>query len=267
MVASGVDSSCAAPGRQRGQRRQPLLARHQVARRLQLGVARGERAADPKQEVDDERRRHAEGDPHPLQVQAHVLDVRVAELERPMPEEEDRRRRQRQQHQRPGPGRAQDHRRERDRHQVKEAERVHRPAREVEQPAEHQDVEHHGRTQPPASQGDPGSTQAPGDAGQQREREQAAQRPDRDRRPHGVADDHDRDQLSRQRAPAQLQQPGEVGLVLTALDRRFDHRSNSILAPRPSCRGLHRFDRPHRPTPRGSAPTSRASPPPPWWRR
>jgi hypothetical protein len=70
-------------GRHGGERRQPLLARRQPARLGQLGVALGQGDGDPAQEVDDERRRHAERDPHADHP------VVVGDLERLVGDEQD----------------------------------------------------------------------------------------------------------------------------------------------------------------------------------
>ena len=127
----------------RRQRREALLARGQPTRLLELGVARTEGARDPQEEVHDERGGHPERDPHA--DRAGIVGDREREVRFEQAAEAD----ERQAHQRPRPACPQHHGRERDLHHVEEAERIVRPAREVEQRRQDRHVEGHQQREVP----------------------------------------------------------------------------------------------------------------------
>jgi hypothetical protein len=118
---------------------------------------------------------------------------------------------ERQRHQRPGPRRLEDHGRQRDLHEVQEAERVVGAAGQVQEPGQRRDVERHDRGQhPPVG--------APAPADRRRQRDVRAE-PDRDHRPQQVQRQIDAEQhvgaehrrrLPDDLRPAQLDEPLRV---------------------------------------------------------
>ena len=175
----------------------------------------------------------------------------IAERQRLVRREQERRAGERQPHQRPRPRRTHRDRRERDRDQVEEAERVERPAGQVEQAREQQHVQRHHRRQP-------GLPRPPAGAPAARTRGccRSRSRPAPASGTIGISSciakctAADRDQLAADRRPAQADQPVEVDAI------RIPHAGRPSLRDADRERGLVG----RRPTPaadRASAPSSR----------